>query len=58
MTCSAVEREHGYQCPVRGCEKRNNRRFSALGLAQHIIAIHGEEEFSKRLRATQKNRVR
>jgi len=44
-------RSYGYQCPVRGCCQRNNRRFnSPMALASHIVAKHGDEELIKRLR--------
>lgn len=46
-------RTHGYQCPVRGCPQRNNRRFSSpMATAAHIIAKHGELELVKRLKLT------
>lgn len=46
-------RTHGYQCPVRGCPQRNNRRFSSpTATAAHIIAKHGEAELVKRLKLT------
>lgn len=51
MTNAAMKAGSGYQCPVRGCKKKHNRRFGAHGLAQHIIKIHGEDEFIKRLKA-------
>lgn len=50
MNCATSAKE-GYQCPVRGCKKKHNRRFTPLGLAQHIINVHGTDEFAKRLRA-------
>jgi len=46
----AMERDIGYQCPVRGCKNRNNRRFSLLGLIMHMREKHGIEEIEKRLR--------
>jgi len=51
MANAAQQRSHGYQCPVRGCDKKHNRRFSARSLATHISDYHGEEELIKRLRA-------
>jgi len=48
---------HGYVCPVRGCDKRKNRRFTLLGLAQHIIKNH-PGELEKRLRAKETWRSR
>lgn len=30
----------GIVCPVRGCPKKHNRRFSELGMAQHLINKH------------------
>jgi len=50
MSCNAKNKTKGYRCPVRGCDKRNNRRFTAIGLTQHIIAKHGYEEFEKRMK--------
>ena len=54
MGNQATFSQHGYVCPVRGCDKKNNRRFSLGGLFQHIRAYHGEEEVIKRLRAKYK----
>jgi hypothetical protein len=34
--------------------KRNNRRFSILGLCMHIIEKHGEQELANRLRTYKK----
>jgi len=51
MACKASERETGYQCPVRGCEKKHNRRFSLMGLVMHMMNKHGDDEVAKRLRA-------
>ncbi len=53
---SAQQRDSGYQCPVRGCDKKKNRRFSAGGLCAHIVALHGEAELINRLRAKYKSR--
>ena len=53
---AAQENQSGYQCPVRGCDKKKNRRFSALGLSMHIIESHGEAELINRLRAKYKSR--
>ena len=39
----------GFQCPVRGCDKKLNRFFSRLGLTQHLICKH-KGEFEKRLK--------
>ena len=41
---------HGFICPVRGCVKKHNRKFSLFGLCMHIRECHGEEELVKRLR--------
>lgn len=44
-------RKIGYQCPVKGCVQRNNRRFgSPMAVAAHIVSKHGDDELSKRLR--------
>lgn len=51
MGNSAKELDCGYICPVRGCDKKKNRRFSLLGLCMHIRDYHGDEELQKRLRA-------
>lgn len=48
--------DFGYQCPVRGCDKKKNRRFSAQGLCSHIVQVHGETELINRLRAKYKSR--
>lgn len=50
MSANAKDREIGYQCPVRGCDKRRNRRFSLLGLVMHMVKKH-DGEVEKRLRA-------
>jgi len=49
--------DFGYQCPVRGCKQKNNRRFNSLsGLLQHMELFHpGEAE--KRLRAKKSKRT-
>lgn len=39
----------GYQCPVRGCCKRKNRKFTAKGLVMHLESQH-PGEFKKRLK--------
>jgi hypothetical protein len=39
----------GFQCPVKGCDKKKNRRFSLFGLAMHLRSKH-EGEFEKRLK--------
>ena len=49
MGNAAKFRNYGYVCPVRGCKKRHNRRFSALGLMQHLLSKHSGE-FEKRLK--------
>lgn len=46
----ATTRDYGYMCPVRGCDKRHNRRYSILGLIMHMREKHGVEEIEKRLR--------
>ena len=37
----ATTNNYGFKCPVRGCLKRQNRRFSSLGgLTKHLIDKH------------------
>lgn len=55
MTNAAIHAREGYQCPVRGCDKKHNRRYTLYGLSQHMINAH-EEQFIKRLRTTYKAR--
>jgi hypothetical protein len=50
MGNAAKETPYGYVCTVRGCDKRNNRRFTLIGLCQHIKVYHGDKELEKRLR--------
>lgn len=50
MSNQAQKDSFGYQCPVRGCDKRKNRRFSLLGICMHIEAKHGIKELEKRLK--------
>jgi hypothetical protein len=45
----AMTRLKGYVCPVRGCKKKHNRRFTALGITQHLLSEH-PGEFQKRLK--------
>jgi len=45
----------GFVCPVRGCDKRNNRRFSPMGLTQHLLCKH-PGEFEKRLKLKEEPR--
>ena len=52
MGNAAQRNTMGLQCPVRGCPKKNNRLFSEIGLAMHIIDVHGQGELARRLRAT------
>ena len=49
MGNAARVRNIGFICPVRGCDKKQNRRFSALGLTQHLLCKH-PGEFEKRLK--------
>ena len=51
MANAAMKQSRGYQCPVRGCDKRHNRRFSLMGLVMHMMDQHGDAEVAKRLRA-------
>ena len=46
----------GYICPVRGCKKKKNRMFTAIGLTMHILTMHGIAEFEKRMRVEYKNK--
>lgn len=39
----------GYQCPVKGCDKKFNRKFTAKGITMHMVSKH-PGEFAKRLR--------
>lgn len=49
---------YGFACPVRGCKQKNNRRFNtALSLALHISAKHGDDELQKRLRTSKSSRT-
>ncbi len=45
----AMISNRGFQCPVKGCDKKLNRKFSAQGLTMHFIAKH-PGELEKRLR--------
>jgi len=45
----ATKSTKGFQCPVRGCDKKHNRFFSHLGLTMHLINKH-KGEFEKRLK--------
>lgn len=45
----AQKTNHGFVCPVRGCDKKHNRRFSAMGMTMHLINKH-PGEFEKRLK--------
>jgi hypothetical protein len=45
----AMTRRKGYVCPVRGCKNKHNRRFTALGITQHLLSEH-HGEFQKRLK--------
>lgn len=58
MPCEAAKKQYGYRCPVRGCIKKDNRRFSLLGLCMHIRSAHGDDELEKRLRAKKMGRPR
>lgn len=51
MANQAMTQAYGYQCPVRGCDKKHNRRFSLMGLVMHMMDKHGDDEVAKRLRA-------
>lgn len=52
----ATKQSNGYICPARGCDKKKNRRFSAIGLTMHIISKHGESYFAKRMDVKKKSR--
>ena len=45
----AMKNKQGFRCPVRGCDKKKNRLFGALGIAQHLLDKH-PGEFERRLR--------
>jgi len=40
MSNRAQFAEFGYKCPVRGCPKKNNSRFSLGGLCKHLMVMH------------------
>jgi len=50
MSNRAQSASAAYRCPVSGCKKRDIRRFTALGLTQHILSCHGIAEFEKRMK--------
>jgi len=52
----ASRSNYGYVCPVRGCDKRKNRRFTLMGLCTHIEIYHGDKELEKRIKAKQESR--
>jgi hypothetical protein len=39
----------GFICPCRGCDKKNNRRFTLIGLCMHLKSNH-PGELEKRLK--------
>ena len=49
MGNAAMKRKSGFVCPVRGCDKKNNRLFGARGLTEHLLCKH-KGEFEKRLK--------
>lgn len=49
MGNAARFRTEGLICPVRGCDKKDNRRFSPKGLTMHLLCKH-KGEFEKRLK--------
>lgn len=49
MGNAALKSTHGFVCPVRGCDKKDNRRFSPMGMAMHLFVKH-PGEFEKRLK--------
>jgi hypothetical protein len=49
MGNSARIRNKGIVCPVNGCDKKDNRRFSPKGLVMHLLCKH-KGEFEKRLK--------
>ncbi len=53
---AAMSETSGYICSVKGCPNRNNRRFSLMGLCQHIIKVHGSETLEKKLNTRIENR--
>lgn len=56
MMAESKQRTFGFQCPVRGCSQRNNRRFiSVMSLAKHMEEKH-PGELQKRLRAKESKR--
>jgi len=41
LSNNAQSNEIGFCCMVRGCPKKNNRRFNTMGgLTKHIISMH------------------
>jgi len=40
MSNRAQFAEFGFKCPVRGCPKKNNRRFTLGGLCKHLMIMH------------------
>lgn len=55
MGNKAQYRSVGFVCPVRGCNKKRNRRFSAMGLTMHLTEMH-PGEFEKRLKVKKEKR--
>jgi hypothetical protein len=52
MGNQSMTRKFGFVCPVRGCNRKKNRRFTLIGLCEHLKEKH-EGELEKRLRAKQ-----
>lgn len=41
MGNAAMKASYGFKCPVRGCPKKENRRFPTIGgLCKHLIDMH------------------
>lgn len=49
MGNAATNSTYGFVCPVKGCDKKHNRRFGVVGMAMHLFVKH-PGEFEKRLK--------
>lgn len=49
MSNQAMKRTAGFICPVRGCDKRQNRLFGTIGLTLHMRKKH-PGQLEKRLK--------
>lgn len=49
MPNNATTAKTGYRCSIQGCPKKHNRLFGPLGLAMHVLDVHGVKEFMYRL---------